>query len=156
MKLNNVIFALIFLALSIVFFSATVHASNEYIQKKSHYGVSETLDRLEAVLRKKGITIFVRVDHAAGARKVGLQMTDTQLLIFGNPKMGTPLMNEQRLMGLDLPMKALAWKDDNNQTWLAYTKPSELQSRHDIKNQKIINKMKNALDAMTNKALELK
>lgn len=137
-----------------IFITNSAIAADAFIQKKSQYGVSETLDRLESVLKKKGITIFARVDHAAGAKKVGLKMTDTQLLIFGNPKMGTPLMNEQRLMGLDLPMKVLAWKDKNNQTWLAYTKPAELQGRHDLKNQKIINKMKSALDGMTNKALE--
>lgn len=134
--------------------SVTASASDAFIQKKSKYAVSETLDRLESILKKKGITIFARVDHAAGAKNVGLEMTDTQLLIFGNPKMGTPLMNEQRLVGLDLPMKVLAWKDASGQTWIAYTSPDELKSRHRLKNEKIIDKMKNALNGMTDKALE--
>lgn len=134
--------------------SFTASASDTFIQKKSKYGVAESLDRLESILKKKGITIFARVDHSAGAKKVGMQMTDTQLLIFGNPKMGTPLMKEQRLVGLDLPMKVLAWKDASKQTWIAYTHPDALQSRHGLKNQKLINKMKKALNGMTNKAIE--
>jgi len=148
MTLKKIVFTLFILSLSV-----PIYAADKYTLKKSSFSVSETLDRLETVLKKKGITIFVRIDHAAGAEQVGLKMTDTQLLIFGNPKMGTPLMNEQRLMGLDLPMKALAWKDDNNQVWLAYTNPSELQQRHGIKNQTIIDKMTSALDGLTNKAL---
>ena len=134
-------------------FSLTLQAADAYVLKKSAYSVDETLNRLEAVLKKKGITIFARVDHKAGAKNVGLAMQPTQLLIFGNPKMGTPLMNESRLMGLDLPMKALAYQDDAAQVWLAYLNPDELQQRHNIKNQKIINKMKQALNGLTNKAL---
>ena len=133
--------------------TSSVTAADVYIQKKSQYGVSETLDRLVSVLKKKGITIFTRVNHTEGAKRVGLKMLDTQLLIFGNPKMGTPLMNENILMGLDLPMKALAYKDENNQVWLAYLNPVELQSRHNIKNKTIIKKMSQALNGLTNKAL---
>ncbi len=151
MKYKSVIWFMSCLFLSVM---NTTSYANEFIQKKSNYGVGETLDRLETILNKKGITIFTRVDHAAGAKRVGQQMTDTQLLIFGNPKMGTPLMNEQRLMGLDLPMKVLAWKDDSGQTWIAYTHPETLKSRHQLKNDKLINKMKNALNNMTNKAIE--
>ena len=134
-------------------FNLTLQAADAYVLKKSAYSVDETLNRLEAVLKKKGITVFARVDHKAGADKVGLNMQPTQLLIFGNPKMGTPLMNESRLMGLDLPMKALAYQDDASQVWLAYLSPAELQQRHNIKNQKIINKMKQALNGLTSKAL---
>jgi len=134
-------------------FSFSLQAGDAYIVQKSPYSVDETLNRLEAVLKKKGITVFARVDHKAGADKVGQVMLPTQLLIFGNPKMGTPLMNENHLMGLDLPMKALAWKDDSSQVWLGYLNPDELQQRHNIKNQKIINKMKQALNGLTNKAL---
>lgn len=135
-------------------FSANVQSSSTFVQKKSPYSVSETLHRVEAILKKKGITIFARVDHGAGAKKVGLQMNDTQLLIFGNPRMGTPLMNEQILMGLDLPMKMLAWEDDHGQTWLAYTSPQALQQRHKLKNQMIIEKMSKALDGISHKALQ--
>jgi len=134
-------------------FAVTLQAADAYILKKSPYSVNETLDRLEVVLKKKGITVFARVDHKAGANKVGLNMQPTQLLIFGNPKMGTPLMNENRLMGLDLPMKALAYEDAASQVWLAYLNPAELQQRHSIKNQTVINKMAQALNSLTSKAL---
>jgi len=144
---RNVVCAVFLLCFSFI------SQADTYIVKKSPYSVSETLDRLEAVLNKKGISVFARIDHKAGADKVGIGMYPTQLLIFGNPKMGTPLMNENRLMGLDLPMKALAWKDEASQVWLGYVNPGELQQRHNIKNQKIINKMKQALNGLTNKAL---
>ncbi|MCW9012561.1 MAG: DUF302 domain-containing protein [Gammaproteobacteria bacterium] len=145
--------ALLMLALLVGFQSFAVAADN-YVIKKSPYSVDRTLDRLENVLKKKGITIFTRVDHAAGASRVGIPMNDTRLLIFGNPKMGTPLINENIMMALDLPMKALAWKDADGQVWLSYLKPSVLQQRHDLKNQTIINKMTGALNAMTDKAVE--
>ncbi len=81
-------------------------------------------------------------------------MLDAQLLIFGNPKMGTPLMNENILMGLDLPMKVLSWKDEKNQVWLAYVKPSELKRRNKmINSEELFNKMQQALDGVTNKAI---
>jgi len=140
-------------AIFLLCFSFTLQAADAYILQKSPYSVNETLDRLEVVLKKKGITVFARVDHKAGADKVGLNMQPTQLLIFGNPKMGTPLMNENRLMGLDLPMKALAYKDAASQVWLAYLNPAELQQRHNIKNQTVINKMTQALNGLTSKAL---
>lgn len=133
---------------------ASASAESGYIQKRSPYGVKQTLDRLQNLLEKKGVTIFARIDHAAGAEKAGLKMKDTQLLIFGNPKLGTPLMIEKRLVGLDLPMKVLAWQDDNNQTWIAYTRPEELQKRYGMKNEAVIDKMKNALNELTNKAVE--
>lgn len=134
--------------------SNLVLAADNYINKKSPYSVTKTLDRLENIVKSKGITVFTRVDHSAGARRVGQSMADTQLLIFGNPKMGTPLMNEQIMMGLDLPMKALAWTDSRGQVWLSYLKPQVLQQRHGLANTAIINKMSGALNAMTSKAVE--
>ncbi|VAW61521.1 hypothetical protein MNBD_GAMMA11-2548 [hydrothermal vent metagenome] len=134
---------------------STLQASQMLTIKPSTYSVSETIDRLEAVLKKKGITIFARVDHKAGAIKAGINMkADAQLLIFGNPNLGTPLMNENILIGLDLPMKALSWKDEKGKVWLAYVNPSELKRRHQMtKNEIFFNKMKKALNALTNKAL---
>jgi len=111
-------------------------AGQDFITKQSQFKVAESLDKLEILLKKKGITIFSRVDHAAGAKKAGLSMRPMQLLIFGNPKMGTPLINENPLMGLDLPMKVLAWQDDKGKTWLSYVNPQTLQARHKIKNDK--------------------
>lgn len=131
-----------------------VQADDNYVNKKSPYSVPVTLDRLQAALESKGITIFTRVDHGAGAKKVNTPLQESQLLIFGNPKLGSPLMREAPMMGLDLPMKALAWKDTNGQVWLSYLKPSVLQTRHKLKQTAIIKKMTAALNAMTNKAIE--
>jgi uncharacterized protein (DUF302 family) len=129
-------------------------ASGNYVNKKSIYSVDKTLDRLEKVLKSKGITVFTRIDHGAGANKVGIPMRPTSLLIFGNPKMGTPLMNENIMMALELPMKALAWTDKSGQVWLSYLKPSVLKHRHSVVNPVIFNKMTGALSAMTDAALK--
>ena len=125
------------------------------ITKASPYSAGQTIDRLEAILTAKGLTVFARVDHAAGAKKVDLDLLDSELIIFGNPKLGTPLMIESPQMGLDLPLKALAYTDANGQTYLTYTAPETLKARHNIsENLAIIEKMTGALDAMTNKAVE--
>ena len=126
------------------------------IIKASPYSAVETIDRLESILTAKGLTIFTRINHAAGAKKVGIEMADSELIIFGNPNLGTPLMLENPQMGLDLPLKALAYTDTKGHTYLTYTAPETLQSRHNINdNRAIIEKMTGALDAMTNKALEV-
>ena len=125
------------------------------IKKASPYTAGQTIDRLEKILTSKGLTVFTRVDHAAGAKSVDIEMMDSELIIFGNPKLGTPLMLENPQMGLDLPLKALAYTDASGQTYLTYVAPQTLQSRHDISaNSAIIEKMTGALDAMTNKAVE--
>ena len=128
-------------------------AADDIINKKSFYSVTKTLDRLESIVKKKGITVFARVDHGAGAKKAGKQLHASELLIFGNPKMGSALMHESPLMGLELPMKALAWQDKSGQVWLSYLKPAALQQRHQLKNDVIINKMTQALDAMSQQAV---
>jgi len=132
---------------------SVVQAAENYINKKSPYSVPVTLDRLQAALESKGITIFTRVDHGAGAKRVNTPLQESQLLIFGNPKLGSPLMKAAPMMGLDLPMKALAWKDAKGQVWLSYLKPAVLQARHHLKQAAIIKKMTGALNAMTNKAI---
>jgi len=98
----------------------------------SRYSVPETLDRLEAILKEKGLTIFGRVDHSGEAKKVGLEMRPTQLLIFGSPKAGTPLMVAAPSLAIDLPLKALAWQDAQGKVWLSYNSPEYLQQRHNI------------------------
>jgi uncharacterized protein (DUF302 family) len=100
--------------------------------RPSPYPVAETLDRLEGVLRGKGVKIFARIDHSAEARDAGLSLRPTQLLIFGNPKTGTPLMTASPGMGLDLPMKALAWQDDKGQTRVIWNSPDYLIARHGL------------------------
>ena len=101
----------------------------------SRYDVKVTVDRLEAAAKAKGLTIFARIDHAAGARTIGLTLRRTELLIFGNAKGGTPLMQLQQTIGIDLPLKALAWEDAAGKTWLSYNEPEWLASRHGLTEQ---------------------
>lgn len=104
------------------------------ISKKSNYSVKVTLDRLENVLRKKGITIVTRWDHQHGAENALIPLRPTELLIFGNPKLGSHFFTSNQTAGIDLPMKVLAWKDKNGQVWLTYNDPAYIASRHSIQN----------------------
>jgi len=126
---------------------------NGTIKMESAHDAATTLDRLEAIFKAKGITVFARVDHAAGAKKIGEDMAPTQLLLFGNPKLGTPLIKINREAGFDLPMKALAWTDDAGKTWLAVTDPVSLKARYGLDAASpVIEKMTGAVTAMGKKA----
>jgi len=139
----------------IVSASSALAGETGIVHKTSKYSVPETLNRLEGALKASGMTIFARIDHSAEAEKVGLQMRPMQLLIFGNPRGGTPLMVASPTTGIDLPMKALAWEDSSGKVWLTYNAASYLKSRHDIKGRdELLKTLEGALDAMTNKALE--
>ncbi|MGD0404003.1 MAG: DUF302 domain-containing protein [Candidatus Acidiferrales bacterium] len=107
-------------------------AGEGIISKESKYSVPETLDRVDALLRSKGIKIFVRVDHSGEAEKIGLKMPPTQLLIFGNPKGGTPVMLAAPTAAIDLPLKALAWQDGDGKVWLSYNDPEYLKKRYGL------------------------
>lgn len=111
---------------------AALAANDTLTQRVSPYSVGETLDRLEAVLREKGVTVFARIDHSAGAKAAGLTLRPMQLLIFGNPKVGTPLMQAAPTIGLDLPLKVLAWEDDAGTVHLIWNSPAYLIERHGL------------------------
>ena len=98
----------------------------------SNRSVRETMDRLEAALRDKGITVFARIDHAAGAASVDMPLRPTELIIFGNPKAGTPLMQARQSIGIDLPLKMLGWQDAAGKAWLTYNDPAWLARRHGL------------------------
>lgn len=102
------------------------------ISVKSPYPVSQTLDRLEVGTKQRGLKVFARIDHAAGATSIGKILRPTELLIFGNPQGGTPLMQCAQTAGIDLPLKALAWQDERGQVWLGYNDPVFLAKRHGI------------------------
>jgi uncharacterized protein (DUF302 family) len=121
-----------------VFFMASL-PDNGLIHLSSRYSVSETLTRLEAVLKAHNLIIFGRVDHSGEAKKVGLEMRPTQLLIFGSPAGGTPLMVAAPTLAIDLPMKALAWVDAEGKVWLSYNRPDYLRRRHNVPNDLIKN-----------------
>jgi uncharacterized protein (DUF302 family) len=98
----------------------------------SNYGPKETMDRLEAEIKAKGMTVFAGVDHAAGAAQAGLSLRPTEVLLFGNAKAGTPLMQANQTIGIDLPLKALVWQDADGKVWLSYNEPNWLATRHGL------------------------
>jgi uncharacterized protein (DUF302 family) len=105
-------------------------SDNGLVHLPSRHSVDDTVQRLEALLHEKNINLFAKVDHSGEAEKVGLQMRPTKLLIFGNPKGGTPLMQAVPSVAIDLPMKALVWEDAGGKVWLTYNDPAYLQKRH--------------------------
>jgi uncharacterized protein (DUF302 family) len=107
-------------------------APDGLITLRSSHGPTDTMNRLEAQVKAKGLTVFARIDHAAGAAEVGLSLRSTELLIFGNAKGGTPLMQSMQTIGIDLPLKALVWQDAAGGTWLSYNDPSWLAKRHGL------------------------
>lgn len=106
--------------------------SNGIIDLPSRHSVPETISRLQSILKEAGVNIFALVDHSGEAAKVGLEMLPTRLLIFGNPKGGTPVMVAAPSCAIDLPLKALVWQDAQGQVWLSYNDPEYLQERHGI------------------------
>ena len=115
-----------------VLLSGPAWAVDGLVTVPSGFPVKQTIDRLEAALKGGGATIFARVDHAAGATTVNLPLRPTELIIFGNPKGGTPLMQQQQTMGIDLPLKAVAWEDQAGKVWVSYNDPVWLAARHGI------------------------
>jgi uncharacterized protein (DUF302 family) len=107
-------------------------AADGLITTKSSYGPDETITRLQAQVTAKGLTIFADIDHGAGAAAAGLPLRPTRLLIFGNARGGTPLMQSNQTIGIDLPLKVLVWQDADGATWLSYNDPQWLARRHDI------------------------
>ena len=120
---------------------------------QSKFGPKETMDRLQAEIRAQGMTVFARIDHAAGAAEVGLTLPPTEVIIFGNARGGTPLMQSVQTVGIDLPLKALVWEDAAGTTWLSYNEPGWIAQRHSVANAKqVVSKMTAALSAMSRKA----
>ena len=111
-------------------FTASLAAGEGMIDVRSAHSVAATADRLESILGARGMTVFARIDHAAGAEKAGKSMPPTELMIFGNPKVGTPLMLCSRSIAIDLPQKALIWEDDSGAVWISYNDPQFLKLRH--------------------------
>jgi uncharacterized protein (DUF302 family) len=113
------------------------------------------MDRLETEIRAQKMEIFARLDHAAGAAAAGLELRPTELIIFGNARGGTPLMQSVQTVGIDLPLKALVWEDASGATWLSYNEPSWIARRHNVPNaEPVVSKMSAAFSAMSRKATE--
>ncbi len=134
-------------------FSSQPSANEGMISVKSAHPVNVTADRLEKILASKGMTLFKRIDHAAGAASVGKTLRPTELVIFGNPKIGTPLMQCSHSIAIDLPQKALIWEDEAGQVWFSYNDPGFLALRHDIRGcDELLKKVAGALGKFAKKA----
>jgi uncharacterized protein (DUF302 family) len=120
----------------------------------SSYGPIDTMGRLESAVKAKGMAVFARIDHAAGATEVGLLLRPTEVLIFGNAKAGTPLMQSVQTLGIDLPLKALVWQDASGKTWLSYNDPAWLANHHGLsgETEAAVGMMTKALDAVAKAA----
>ncbi|MBR8833473.1 MAG: DUF302 domain-containing protein [Stigonema ocellatum SAG 48.90 = DSM 106950] len=116
-----------------------MNSNNGIISLPSPYSVTETIDRLVTILQTKGTNIFARIDQKAEAEKVGLTMPPTQLLLFGNPKAGTPLMVAEPTIALDLPLKLLAWESANGEVWLSYNDTTYLKQRFSLSDELVKN-----------------
>lgn len=99
---------------------------------RGNHGPTETMSRLQAAVTARGLTVFAHVDHAAGAQAVGLPLRPTDLLVFGNARGGTPLMQASQTIGIDLPLKLLVWQDEAGNTWVSYVDPAWLAERHGL------------------------
>lgn len=136
----------ILITMILLFFAIPVVAENGMINVSSAFSVKETADRMESILKEKGMTIFNRIKHAEGAGKVGIKLRDTELIIFGNPKVGSPLMKCRQSVAIDLPQKALIWEDEKNKVWISYNDPRYLERRHHINGcEEVISKIEKAL-----------
>jgi uncharacterized protein (DUF302 family) len=133
---------------------AQAMAAEGLVTVKSAFGPEETMQRLEAEVKAKGMTVFAHVDHAAGAAAVDMKLRPTDLLIFGAAKGGTPLMQSVQTIGIDLPLKALVWQDEAGATWLSYNDPAYLAHRHGLgeSTSAPVNAMSGALKAIATKA----
>lgn len=148
MKIIGPLFGLA--ALAAISGSAT--AVDGLVMVQSPHPVKDTMDRMEAVVQAQGMTVFARIDHAAGAAKVEQQLRPTQLLIFGNPKGGTPFMQCAQTIGIELPLKALVWEDAAGQTWLGYNDPAYLAQRHAVTDCPVVRNMQKALSGFAQRA----
>jgi uncharacterized protein (DUF302 family) len=138
------------IAVAVLLLVASVSAyagDNGLINKKSKYSVTETIDRMEKALKEKGIGVALRWNHAERAEQVGIPLRPTELLVFGNPKLGSNFFTSQQSSGIDLPLKVLAYEDEKGQVWLTYNDPQYIANRHGIKDRdEVVAKMSKALD----------
>ena len=116
--------------IAVACFAGQAVAADGVIAVKSSYPAKDTMNRLEDLAKQRGLNVFARIDHAAGATKVGKTLRPTEVLIFGNPQGGTPFMECAQSVGIDLPLKALVWEDAQGQVWLGYNDPAWLANRH--------------------------
>lgn len=134
---------------------AAAPAMADIVKLQSPHSPRDTMDRFEATVKQRGLTVFARIDHAEGARKVDLTLRPTELLIFGNPKAGTPLMQASQTMGLALPMKVLVWQDADAKVWIGYDAPADAAAQHQVpRDHPVIGQVTQALKGLTTEAVK--
>lgn len=134
-------------------FATAVFAADGLITVKSQRSAPETMDRLEEIVKERGLKVFARIDHAAGAASVGKELRPTEVIIFGNPQGGTPLMECAQSAGIDLPLKALVWEDESGQVWLGYNDPVYLGKRHGVGQCPVVENLGKALAGIAEAAV---
>ncbi|MEH6462979.1 MAG: DUF302 domain-containing protein [Shewanella psychromarinicola] len=138
------------LAVAVLFASTHAYALESLITVESHYSAKETADRFETIIKDKGFTVFSRIDHQKNAAAVNLALRPTEVIIFGNPNIGTQLMQCNQLVAIDLPQKVLISEDADNKVWLSYNNPKYIKLRHRIAGcDKVINKISAALNTLS-------
>lgn len=130
----------------------TAWAADGLVEIRSAHAPKATLDRFEAAAKERGLTVFARIDHAGSAQRIGKTLRPTELLIFGNPQGGTPLMECAQTAGIDLPLKALAWEDAQGQSWLGYNDPAWLAQRHGAASCPVVENLRKALSGLADAA----
>lgn len=141
-------FSRLLLAFTLATFVSTAGAADGLIAVKSSHSAKNTMDRFAELVKTRGLNVFARIDHAAGAAKIGKSLRPTEVLIFGNPQGGTPFMECAQTVGIDLPLKALVWEDASSQVWLAYNDPAFLAKRHGVAECPVVANLRQALAGM--------
>lgn len=139
-------------AFAVTFFAVGASAADGLIAVNSPRSAKDTMSRLEEVVKQRGLNVFAKIDHAAGATKIGKSLRPTELLIFGSPQGGTPLMECEQTIGIDLPLKALVWEDSSGQVWLGYNDPGFLAQRHAAAQCPVVENLRKALSGIAESA----
>ena len=147
----KLVLAVAAIALSVVLSAA--NAADGLVAVKSPHGAKATMDKLEELVKQRGLTVFARIDHAAGAAKVGKSLRPTEVLIFGDPQGGTPFMECAQSVGIDLPLKALVWENAEGQVWLGYNAPAFLAKRHDVAQCPVVENLRKVLAGLAEGAV---
>ena len=129
-------------------------AQNRFIKKKSASSVQETIDKLEAILKEKGIAVFAKINHFQNAKDIDLEMNESQVILFGNPKIGTLMMQKNIFLSLDLPLKIAVVKDDSSNVWVVYNSKNIFRERYDFSDSEIIERIDTLLDNVTDSIIK--
>ena len=155
MQRNVISIFILVLAISVIAPDGALARSEGIVAKRSAFSVTETIDRLEAVMKSKGFRIFARISHSDAAKSIGKEIAAAEILIYGTPKISVPLLSGNIVAGLDLPLKALAYEEDDGQVFLVYNHPGYIAKRHQIKGKnKLIGAISRILTNLTDQAVK--